>query len=274
MMTAFIRPSGGEGGQATIRIDEHYNIISYPQSRRCGDDNHLAGEPGGGLKYVRLVQASYISTLSLGLDIMTDDTTIPSDSWTFGIFDGIVNGYRTAPKTWKKREPKWENEQLTGASSSNTFLDVMTKLCNTAIKDRREYDHEVYEHLWKWKIMSMEEAMNSDSRVPNFGNDNGNVGKEEEGGVSKAIIVCPQDEEHSGLEGDDYDSDGPSTKRVSSNNNLSKELLPVGAIVEVTYDYGTTTLLYLKVLSIKEESSPSVLKYIRETKGNSKKRKM
>jgi hypothetical protein len=23
MMTAFIRPSGGEGGQATIRIDEH-----------------------------------------------------------------------------------------------------------------------------------------------------------------------------------------------------------------------------------------------------------
>jgi hypothetical protein len=122
----------------------------------------------------------------------------------------------------------------------------MTKLCNTAIKDRREYDHEVYEHLWKWKIMSMEEAMNSDSRVPNFGNDNGNVGKEEEGGVSKAIIVCPQDEEHSGLEGDDYDSDGPSTKRVSSNNNLSKELLPVGAIVEVTYDYGTTTLLYQK----------------------------
>ena len=126
-------------------------------------------------------------------------------------------------------------------------MELITKLCNTAIKDRREYDHEVYEHLWKWKIMSIEEAMNSHSRVPYFGDDNGNVGKED-GGVSKAIIVCPQDEAHSGLEGNDYDSDGPSTKRVSSNNKLSKELLPLGAIVEVTYDYGTTTLLYLKVL--------------------------
>ena len=181
---------------------------------------------------------------------MTDDNCI-GDSWTFGIVD-----HRTAPKTWTKREPKWENEQLTGASSSKTtFLDIMTELCNTAIKDRREYDHEVYEHLWKWKIMSIEEAMNSHSRVPYFG-------------------VCPQDEAHSGLEGNDYDSDGPSTKRVSSNNKLSKELLPLGAIVEVTYDYGTTTLLYLKVLSIEEESAPSVLKYIREIKGNSKKRKM
>ena len=81
--------------------------------------------------------------------------------------------------------------------------------------------------------MSTEEAMNSHARVPYFGDDNGNVGKEDEG-VSKAIIVCPQDEAHSGLEGSDYDSDGPSTNRVSSNNKLSKELLPLGAIVEVT----------------------------------------
>lgn len=93
-------------------------------------------------------------------------------------------------------------------------MDVMTELCNTVIKDRREYDHEVYEHLWKWKIMSIEEAMISHSCVPYFGDDNGNVGKEN-GGVSKAIIVCPQDEEHSGLEVNDYDSDGPVTKRVS-----------------------------------------------------------
>lgn len=80
--------------------------------------------------------------------------------------------------------------------------------------------------------------MNSHSRVPYFGDDNGNVGIED-GGVSKGIIVCPHDEEYSGLEGNDYDSDGPGTKRVSSNNKLSKELLPIGAIVEVTYDYGT-----------------------------------
>lgn len=54
---------------------------------------------------------------------------------------------------------------------------------------------------------------------------------------------------------------------------MSKELLPI--IVEVTYDNGTTTLLYLKVSSVEEESALLILKYIHETKGKSeKKRKM
>ena len=43
------------------------------------------------------------------------------------------------PKRGRSVNPNRENEQLTGASSSNTtFLDVMTELCNTAIKDEME----------------------------------------------------------------------------------------------------------------------------------------
>ena len=51
---------------------------------------------------------------------------------------------------------------------------------------------------------------------------------------------------HSGLEGRDYDSDGPRTKRISSTNKVNRQLLTEGSIIEVTYDYGTTITLYLK----------------------------
>jgi hypothetical protein len=37
---------------------------------------------------------------------------------------------------------------------------------------------------------------------------------------------------------------------MKSNSKVSKELLPIGSIVECIYDYGSTTTLDLKVLSI------------------------
>ena len=59
----------------------------------------------------------------------------------------------------------------------------------------------------------------------------------------------------------DYDSDGPRTKRISSTNKVNRLLLTEGSIIEVTYDYGTTITLYLKVLSVKEESVTTLLQY-------------
>jgi len=114
------------------------------------------------------------------------------DSWTLGIVDA-------PPRTWSKLEQLWQDEKLV-ASSSHSFLDVMNELCNTAIKNRREYDHGVDEHLWKMKISSLENVMNP--RDPY--DDNDDDSKEEGGGLlsSKTIlIVCPQDEAHSGLGG-------------------------------------------------------------------------
>ncbi|KAL3808064.1 hypothetical protein ACHAXA_007185 [Cyclostephanos tholiformis] len=80
------------------------------------------------------------------------------DAWTLGIVD-------SPPRRWKKLEPLWEDELLV-ASSSHTFLDVMTELCNTAIKNRREYDHGIDEHMWNMKIISLEDAMNPTRRDP------------------------------------------------------------------------------------------------------------
>jgi hypothetical protein len=52
---------------------------------------------------------------------------------TIGITD-------TPPQTWKKLEPIWEDEQLI-ASSSHSFYIVISKLCETTIKNCRKYDH-------------------------------------------------------------------------------------------------------------------------------------
>ena len=142
----------------------------------------------------------------------------------------------------------------------------MTELCNTAIKNRREYDHGVDEHLWKMKISSLENFINPHDPYDDFDDDDDDDDSEDEegDGLSSSrtiLIVCPQDEAHSGLEARDYDSDGPHTKRMSSTNKVSRQLLPEGSIIEVTYDYGTTTTLYLKVLSVKEESVTTLLQY-------------
>ena len=55
------------------------------------------------------------------------------NEWTLGITD-------SRPSSWRSCQPHWDDEKIV-ASSSHTFYDVMNKLCNSAIKNRREYDH-------------------------------------------------------------------------------------------------------------------------------------
>ena len=176
------------------------------------------------------------------------------DSWTLGIAD-------SPPRRWKKLEPLWEDEQLV-ASSSHSFLDVMTELCNTAIKNRREYDHGVGKHLWKMKITSLEDAMNPPrDPIDRFYGSDSEDEDEGEGRFSRSIILCPLDEEHEWAAEDGDFSEDSRTRMVSSNDKLSREFLPMGSIVEVTYDYGTPTTLYLKVLSVKKKSVTNLLQY-------------
>lgn len=48
---------------------------------------------------------------------------------------------------------------------------------------------------------------------------------------------------------------------LDSDTNLSSSLLPQGHVLAVTYDYGTTTTLYLKVLKIRATAVQSLLQY-------------
>jgi hypothetical protein len=185
---------------------------------------------------------------------MAEDYPV-GDKWTLGIVD-------SPPVRWRRLEPLWEDEVLI-ASSSHTFHDVMAELCDTAIKNRRDYDdHGVDEHMWRMKITSLEDAMYPPRDERLFGGDGDSEDEEddeddEEGKTKTTIISCPMDQEAAR---DDFSEDSR-TRMVSSGVKLCRRLLPVGSIITVQYDYGSTTMLYLKVLSIKEETVASLLQY-------------
>jgi len=173
--------------------------------------------------------------------------------WTIGIVD-------TPPKKWKKLEPLWEDELMI-VSSSHSFLDVMTKLCETAIKARREYDYGVDMHLWNMKISSLEDAMNPPRRrleelfmMESDDDDDSDEEDDEEETSYRGIIFidCPMGRNS---------FDDNTSQKIHCNTKLTKELLPVGSIVQVMYDYGTTTHLFLKILSIKSNSRQALLQY-------------
>ncbi|KAL7539548.1 hypothetical protein ACHAXR_010592, partial [Thalassiosira sp. AJA248-18] len=177
--------------------------------------------------------------------------------WTLGIADND-------PTTWKSLEPLWDDEKIT-ATSSHSFHDVMNKLCETAIKNRREYDHAIHEHLWNMKIISMEDAMNpwaAEERLMDDDSDedmssDGSDDEDEKKYTGNIIIQCPDEEMRGGYE----DFDDPEAHVLGSKTKLSNSLLPQGKVIKVTYDYGTTTMLYLKVLSVKAKAVQSLLQY-------------
>lgn len=182
--------------------------------------------------------------------------------WTLGITD-------TRPSTWRGCEPHWRDETIV-ASSSHTFYDIMEKLCNSAIQSRREYDHGVEEHLWNIKIMTMENIMNPPSpeerlmrllqRDNNENDDDSeddSMDDNEDSYRGNITIQCPAEAERGGYE--DYDD--PDVQVLDSDTNLTSNILPVGYILAVTYDYGSTTTLYLKVLQIRATAVQSLLQY-------------
>ncbi len=110
-------------------------------------------------------------------------------------------------------------------------------------------NHGVRKHLWKMKITSLEDAMNPPrDRIARFyGSDSEDEDEDEgEGRFSRSVILFPLEEEHEWAAEDGDFSEDSRTRMVSSNDKLSREFLPMGSIVEVTYDYGTPTTLYLK----------------------------
>eukprot|EP00985_Skeletonema_marinoi_P012545 scaffold6071_cov92-Skeletonema_marinoi.AAC.3 len=58
--------------------------------------------------------------------------------WTLGITD-------SRPSSWPGVLVNLTGRMKRLASSSHSFYDVMNKLCNSAIKNRREYDHGINE---------------------------------------------------------------------------------------------------------------------------------
>ncbi|KAL3780650.1 hypothetical protein HJC23_000120 [Cyclotella cryptica] len=163
--------------------------------------------------------------------------------WTFGITD--------APPR------KWKNLESRPRPPIPSSLDVMSKLCDTAIRSRREYDHGMNEHLWDMKISSFEDAMNPPNVYRMYDGHDDESGEDVDEAKYRGLIEirCPASENHVGFD------DDPDSEKVSSKSRLSLELLPVDSMIVVTYDYGTTTTLYLKVLRVKSQAVRKLLQY-------------
>ncbi len=175
------------------------------------------------------------------------------------------------PSDWEKAEPLWQDEKIV-ATSSHSFFDLMHKLCENAIKLRREHedDYGIDTHLWKLEIMSFRQATSPGSQEELFLNrfafgggedsdtesdeeDEDNESDAEEESYRRKILIEK-------LQEDEF-FDEELYERVSPNEKMSTENLPQNSVIEVTYDYGSTTTLYLKVLKARRTAVRALLEY-------------
>ena len=193
--------------------------------------------------------------------------------WVLGITDAPPSNKRW--KNQQQQQPSWEDEQLT-ATSSHTFHDVVAKICETALpKRRRADDAGIDDHLWNLKITSWDQAVEQ-QRTNNGGRDSylerlmlelddsddenaedpSDDDDDSETRYRGGLLVAPR--EHRAMYEDDVDDE--LYQWVPSDEKLSRALLPVGHVMHFTYDFGTTTDLYLKVLHVRRPAVAGVVR--------------
>ena len=178
--------------------------------------------------------------------------------WEIGITDNH-------PSTWERVQPLWGDEKIV-ATSKDSFLELMTKLCETAIASRREHENDsgITDHLWKLTIKSYKDIVDTRSSLERtmmmeMGSydESDDSDDDEQGYHGTCVIRCPQDVAF-GYGGMD-DEDDP--QEISSDSKLDAGIFPVESIMKVCYDYGSTTELYLKVLRVKSTAVRNLLQY-------------
>jgi hypothetical protein len=183
--------------------------------------------------------------------------------WTFGI---TVK----SPRTWRRTEPRWEDEQLK-ANMKNTYHEVMGKLCETALARRREDgDYGINAHLWSFEICSENELMKPrmdpvERVMAKYGGGydlESSDDTKDEDEPRHIVMVMPEEEikRNKEISLEDY-------SYVASSSKICKTILPEGQIIKVTYDFGNTTTIYLEVLSVKHKAETSLLQYFEAESG-------
>lgn len=152
------------------------------------------------------------------------------------------------PARWKTVEPMWEDEQIV-VTSAHSFNDLMSELCDTAIKSRREYDHGINDHMWNMKVMPLSDAVDPHlhERRMMMMLDADSDDEDKENDRKTFVIESSYHDQMS-----DYSEPGETI--ISGSTNFHEDFLPNQSVIKVTYDYRTTTALYLKVISIKRNS--------------------
>mmetsp|Transcript_14352 Transcript_14352/g.26940 ORF Transcript_14352/g.26940 Transcript_14352/m.26940 type:complete len:200 (-) Transcript_14352:196-795(-) len=84
--------------------------------------------------------------------------------------------------------------------------------------------------------------------------------EEERRNKRRILVKCPDAFERTKKRYDEFDDDYAKVL-ASSDTKLSLNLLPKDTIIEVTYDYGDSTIIYLKVLHAKQKEVQKLLEY-------------
>jgi hypothetical protein len=195
------------------------------------------------------------------------------------------------PSTWRTMDPSvWEDEQLI-VGSSHTFMELMEKLCETAIKFRRDNEDEndnddavtndsgINDHIWDLRITSLKKAIKPEiPRVPIIRNpddddddDDDSVhppkdSDSEDDDIEEKfrlpiVIRSPLHAEDYENEDDVLNIDDKTQEVISCQEKLSTSYLPIGSVIQVTYDYGSTTTIFLRVIKMRPIEIEKLLEY-------------
>ena len=134
--------------------------------------------------------------------------------WTLGITD-------IPPRHWKA-SMEWDERHV--ATSGQTFRDLISDLCGSALRSRRGSDSRITAHMWDLKIFP-----NQKSHRTGFGY----VSVTDTGGPSSDLILL-----------------GNPPRKISADEKIDESLLSKEMVVHFTYDYGSTSNLYLKVMDV------------------------
>ena len=170
------------------------------------------------------------------------------------------------PRLWKNQEPLWDDEQLI-ATSKDSFLQLATEVCNHSIHKRRPNDYHVHAHVWNWKVSSLQHhlktaqgrglgRMHDDSSNPSRSEDQDS---DNEDAYRGGHLVAPREQLNmyrQDLEEDEYQL------LDAARETLSTALLPQGHILHFTYDMGSTTHLYCKVVSVRPLVAGTILRHL------------
>jgi hypothetical protein len=175
----------------------------------------------------------------------------PDRVWTLGV--STAKDKRGIDKENKGAATYDERVEVT---DKDTLFDLTRLLCDGPIKDRREYDYGVDAHLWSLTFYQagvklakrMSPLMMTDATAER--------------------CIGPTDESSRPFEEFEGDDGEVFVKVKTKIGELTA--LEVGGCVHLSYDMGTTTDLFLAVLSVEEADANSCLRLVKEDVGDIK----
>jgi hypothetical protein len=167
--------------------------------------------------------------------------------WRLGISNAAdIRDFQKQLKKTEGKEPIYDSQ--IHVTSADTIYDFVDFLCKNPVKARREYDWGIDQHMWTLKIVVPSESL--EERMLNDDTDDDDDDTDEPSSSSLREIVQSSNGEFD----NEFDEETAARVRTSAKMGALK-CLQVGSKLHLTYDFGTTTDLFLHVLEEKQNKN-------------------